>query len=179
MVELRDFFQVQIYVKPMSTGAMFNQGIKVSRGQILAFTGADCIVSNNWLSVLIEGFSDSTVIGTGGNILIDGKACFDLKARGLTDINGFILLESRKFFPKGSICIPSFLGANCAFRRSVIDKEGGYMEAYSEVGCEDVELCVRLLLKGYKIKFVNTNIYHPSRSFKSGWQSPLFSIEIT
>ena len=46
-----------------------NGGIKASRGDILAFTDADCVVSRGWLRELVLGFDEQEVGGTAGEVL--------------------------------------------------------------------------------------------------------------
>lgn len=38
-----------------------NRGIEASRGQLLAFTDADCVVTTRWLQELVLGFEDEDV----------------------------------------------------------------------------------------------------------------------
>jgi GT2 family glycosyltransferase len=46
-----------------------NRGIEVSRGDIIAFTDADCVVTRTWLRELIEGFDSAEVGGVAGEIM--------------------------------------------------------------------------------------------------------------
>ena len=46
-----------------------NQGIEVSRGEILAFTDPDCVVTTQWLRELVRPFQDPGVGGAAGAIL--------------------------------------------------------------------------------------------------------------
>lgn len=152
----------------ISRGNMLNVGTKVAKGEIVAYTDADVIVSRTWLSNLVVGFINEQTVGTGGNVIMGGKACYDLPSQGQTDNNGYLLFDRTNILSKkGAIRIPHFLGANCAFRKGILEKEGYYIETLPDVGCEDVDLCVRLLKKGYKLRFVNALIYHPDRSTKS------------
>lgn len=151
-----------------SRGGMLNTGINASKGEIIAFTDVDCIADPDWLSNLVNGFSESQVAGTGGNVIMEGKSCNDLQANGGTDNEGYLKFDKGKlFFSTKPIRVAHFLGANCAFRKSVLDLEGYYVETPPDVGCEDAELCVRLLSKGYKLKFVDAKVYHPLRTTKS------------
>ncbi len=151
-----------------SRGDMLNTGISFTKGEIIAFIDVDCVADSKWLSGLVEGFLDPQTVGTGGNVIMAGKRCNDLQTEGGIDDRGFLKFDKNKlYYSTKPIRIAQFLGANCAFRKSVLEFEGGYIETPPDIGCEDVELCVRLMSKGYKLKFVEANIYHPPRTTKS------------
>src|SRR5207244_11867321 len=59
------------YVTETEKGVGFarNVGIKASRGEIVAFTDADCTVSTRWLRELAAAFADETVGAVAGAIL--------------------------------------------------------------------------------------------------------------
>src|SRR5208337_1249576 len=82
-----------VKAKSKSVGAMLNVGTKVAKGEIVARTDADCIVDANWLSKLVDGFSEPQVAGVGGNVIMDGKPCNDLYAQGRTDNKGYLLFD--------------------------------------------------------------------------------------
>jgi O-antigen biosynthesis protein len=44
-----------------------NRGIEASRGEVLAFTDADCVVTSGWLRELVGGFEDATTAGVAGD----------------------------------------------------------------------------------------------------------------
>ena len=46
-----------------------NKGVKASKGEILAFTDADCIVSRGWLRELAQAFEEESVGGVAGEIV--------------------------------------------------------------------------------------------------------------
>jgi O-antigen biosynthesis protein len=156
-----------VRAQSISRGAMLNVGTDASKGEIVAYTDADCMLEPDWLSKLVDGFSDSAVIGVGGNVLMGGKPCRDLVAEGKTDGKGYLIFDSNIVPRKGPVRIAHFLGANCAFYKSILKQEGCYSETPPDIGCEDVDLCIRLMSKGYKLKFVNANLHHPPRTTKS------------
>jgi len=153
--------------KLASRGAMLNAGLKAAKGDIVTITDADCVVDANWLSNLIDGFSNLQVDGVGGNVIINGKPSFDLISNRKTDSEGYVTLNQDTIISlKGPLQIPHFLGANCAFRKSVLEEIGGFLETPKDIGAEDVEICLRLLIKGHKLRFVDAMVFHPVRSLK-------------
>ncbi len=51
------------YLREERRGASYarNRGIEASKGEILAFTDADCVVTTGWLRELVRGFEDEGV----------------------------------------------------------------------------------------------------------------------
>lgn len=48
--------------------AATNTGVRQARGEIIAFTDADCVVEPDWLRALVAPFADEDVVATGGSI---------------------------------------------------------------------------------------------------------------
>lgn len=48
--------------------AATNTGVREARGDVLAFTDADCIPEPSWLTALVAPFADDEVVATGGRI---------------------------------------------------------------------------------------------------------------
>jgi len=137
-----------------SPGKGRNIGVKLSKGEFIAFTDADCIVSKNWLEELIIHLKKGNNVVGGPNIIKHFKSSKVVNA--IDKVLGTFL---------GSSGAPQFLkiekitqvygipACNLSLARKTFDKLNGFNEElrYNE----DTDLCYRLTEKGCKI------IYNP------------------
>ena len=68
--EIINSFRVR-YHREERRGASYarNRGIEASKGEILAFTDADCLVTTNWLRELVQGFDSEEVGVVAGEVV--------------------------------------------------------------------------------------------------------------
>jgi len=137
-----------------------NSGFKEARGEVIAFSDADCVMDKDWLMNAVKYFKDSKVACVGGPSLIPedetafGKAC------------GFIF--SYSLFTGGSPYGRHFAqvrevahnpGCNAIYRRSALEKAMP-VDAYFTDG-EDVILSKRIKDLGYTFLFTpDTKLWH-------------------
>jgi len=132
-------------------GAARNHGVKVSSGDLILFTDADCVPTEGWAASLLAAFSDPQVAGVKGTYLTRQQS---LVAR-------FVQLEySDKNHRMAAREWIDFIDAYSAgYRRDVFLENGGFESAL--MGDEDQEFSFRLAQKGYKLKLVPTAaVYH-------------------
>lgn len=115
-----------------------NAGILASRGQILAFTDADCIVTVQWARELVRAFADERVGG------VEGETVDYLPT---TRVERYIArrrpfsYEARRFNPLA----PFVITANVAFRRDVFDRIGLFDTRFAGAGGEDIDFTWRFV----------------------------------
>ena len=129
-----------------------NVGIEAARGEILAFTDSDCIVSRDWLQELEKGFTDRGVAGVGGNqVSPEGESEFGRSVqeffRAIGFVTDYITLDKTL---RETSHNPS---CNSAYRKSVLEEVGGFAE--DQFPCEDLELDLKIRRLGYRL------IYNP------------------
>jgi glycosyltransferase involved in cell wall biosynthesis len=155
-VELAKKYTKKVIVARTGPGPARNIGAKNSKGKILAFTDADTIVPKNWVERIARDFSDSRLVAVGGVLR-------PLKPRWLDmimfKINSDLWYRFTSLFGFYQLGTP-----NCAYRRDVFLKAGGFNEEMSMV--EDTELSLRI--KNYGKVMIDKNLYvHTSaRRFK-------------
>jgi glycosyltransferase involved in cell wall biosynthesis len=118
-----------------------NKGLKLSKGEYIFFTDADCVASKNWIEQGLKSLEDQKYVG------VEGK----------------IYYVSKDYKPTFSdhVCENEhgghFMTGNMAYKRSIIESVGGFDERYNYL--EDRDLALRILKHG-KINFnPNMTVY--------------------
>lgn len=127
-----------------------NLGIKNSQGQIVAFTDDDCSIPQDWLSEIASSFTDPEVLGV----------------EGRTDtVETMVSAFTCQFInPAGKL--HSYSTSNIAYRKTTLEKVGGFSDSFKYPHNEDVDLAWRVEELG-RINF-NTSlvVVHPPREEK-------------
>ncbi|MBU1125914.1 MAG: glycosyltransferase [Candidatus Omnitrophica bacterium] len=148
-----------------------NSGLKEAKGELIAFSDADCVMDREWLKNSVKYFEDEKVCCVGGPSLIPedetvfGKAC------------GFIF--SFSLFTGGSPYGRYFdrvrqvshnAGCNAIYRRSALEKVFPIEESFTDG--EDVITNKRLKDLGYRFLFTpDTKLWHYRSSYsKRFWR---------
>lgn len=125
-----------------------NKGLAVSKGEIVAFTDDDCIVSNNWIKEILSTFDK-----------YPGVACITGNTYPYKNIPKWscppTLSTKFKIFTKPIYHTAIGFGNNFTIRRSVL-KSVGLFKTWLGPGslstnCEDGEMILRVLTHGNKI----------------------------
>jgi glycosyltransferase involved in cell wall biosynthesis len=114
-------------------GAARNIGVRAARGRLLAFCDADDVVRPGWLASMATALADADLVaGVFDFSALDGVPT-SIPVPAATRQLGFL---------------PFALGANLAVRRGAFEAVQGFCEDLSPE--EDVDLCWRLQLAGYR-----------------------------
>ena len=131
-----------------------NYGIKKSSGRIAAFIDDDALPDTNWLSSIVESFSDDLVRAATGQILPywedEQDVWFPKELYWMIsccDVPDSDIFETERGF-----------GANMAFRMSIFSKIGMFNEELGIrpgkwIGGEDSEMFMRIHQAGYRVLY--------------------------
>ncbi|MFZ3060700.1 MAG: glycosyltransferase [Candidatus Methanoperedens sp.] len=139
-------------------------GLENSRGEIIAFTDADCIPQCDWLENLIKEFN-SDIVGVGGGIKPSGKGIWEesINLATSTFLGSAKSVQGRLF--KTKRYVKSISGCNSAYRRDDIIKAGGFKTDL--LTAEDTELNNRLAKFGKLVFTPNAIVIHnPKRGVR-------------
>jgi glycosyltransferase involved in cell wall biosynthesis len=103
-----------------------NLSVKYSKGDYLFFTDGDCIVSKNWIEQGLKFLKDPNCAG------VEGKTYYVSKKYKPT------FSDHTYGYNRGD-----FMSGNIAYKKSIIEKVGGFDERYSYL--EDRDLALRIL----------------------------------
>ncbi len=120
-----------------------NAGALRSKGELIAFIDADCVVAPDWLLVLSGLFSNEQVGGAQAQIFLHLSPDLDLNnARSWKE--GPLKPVP---LPVGNGLMPCLATGGCMYRRSVFLECGLFDESLMEM--EDLDLTWKILLSGY------------------------------
>lgn len=134
-----------------------NEGIRQSRGDLIAITDDDCIPPPDWLERLIGAIDRYGTAGAGGTLRETDRLLFHIRRRYPSSTEE--QLDTAGFAGNG---------ANIIYRRSWIEalaQQDGFMfnEAFKQLGSEDWEFVWRLRHCGGMMTFVPVSVQHLRR----------------
>jgi len=132
-----------------------NLGIKRAKGNIIVFIDADCIPESQWLNNLTRQIVDGKESITAGTVISSPKS---------------YMVSDRL---KGTY-VKECPTMNMALNKKVFDDIGLFDENFER--CEDIDICIRAIKKGYKIRYIKDAIvYHNWGNFKKNIARSFYS----
>jgi glycosyltransferase involved in cell wall biosynthesis len=133
-----------------------NTGWKEAQGDIICFTDSDCIPHHDWVQKLTTNLSGEDIGAVGGSYSIVNEE-FCLAAC----IHQEILIRHERMSQK----VKALGSYNLSVPKKLLEKMGGFNEAYTQASGEDNDLCYRLIKAGYSLYFEKDALvshHHPN-----------------
>jgi len=178
-VEKYDF--IRLVVEPKRYTAMTrNRGLLSAKYDHLAYTDADCVVPEDWLSVMAEGFSknkeiDPSIVGIGGsNFAPPDSSSFTQAVQIALDtfIGSFGSVTGKSYpEPRYVTDLPTL---NVLYEKKVLKKIGLFDESLRHEG-EDADLNFRLRKAGFRLLYIpQSYVFHRYRATPRKWWKNMY-----
>jgi glycosyltransferase involved in cell wall biosynthesis len=119
-------------------GGARNSGICASSGSVVAFLDDDAVASPEWLSLLVEHYSEPDIAGVGGSI----EPVWEGARPGWFPAEfDWVVGCTYRGMPQEAHGVRNLLGCNMSFRSDLLKALGRFRLGY---GCDETELCIRL-----------------------------------
>lgn len=142
-----------------------NLGLAHAQGEIVAFCDDDAVPDPNWLTALVQPFSNPTIASAGG--FVRGRNGFSYQWKALlSDLRGedtpLNIDQTSPYVevPFDGDRFAKLQGTNCAFRRDALLGIGGFDEGF-RFYLDETDVCLRLAQAGHSAAFVNgAEVHH-------------------
>jgi len=161
--EIAQKFKVEMLFETSmkSSYAARNKGVREAKGEMLAFTDADCVVSPGWLKHMVQHWTDSSIGCFAGEIKAFQPKTIIEKFSERKDI-----LNQRHTF--NNPYLPYAQTANVGFRKQVFEQIGLFDSEMKTGG--DADFCWRMQKQTrFQIRFIpKAVVYHKHRDSVRG-----------
>jgi len=137
--------------RTIGTSAAKNTAVKKSNGKYIIFFDDDVAIKRNCIKNLIRNFKDKKIGAVGGRVITIDQA-IEENYKNVGKITFFGKFTDG-FSSKIRQNIDTVIGCNCAWRKDVFEKIGGFDEKFTGAIREDSDISLRTLKEEYKILF--------------------------
>ena len=157
------------YDAPFNFSAINNQGARAAHGEVIAFVNNDVrVISRDWLREMVSHAMRREIGAVGAKLYYENDSIQHAGIiLGLGGLAGYVQRYAPRDNPgHGSrlLTIQNYSAVTAAcmvLRRSVFDEVAGFDEANLPVAYNDVDLCLRIRERGYRILWTPyAELYH-------------------
>src|SRR5262249_6573654 len=140
-----DFVTVLENHGPRGLSGARNTGIAAATREIVAFLDDDAVADPTWLDELCQPYQRAEIAVVGGRVV---PRWDDQRASWFPPEFDWVIGCTYAGHPDEG-AVRNVIGANMSFRRSVLERVGGFDDAVGRIashpsGCEETELCIRV-----------------------------------
>lgn len=138
-----------------------NIGIENADSEIILFTDDDCKPPKNWVKTLVKkNLENKNAGGVGGYL----EAPKDILGKNIfARLERFKNIYEHKIKQreiKGKIDCPMGWTGNISYKKSILERVGGFDESFDVPGCEDLDLKIKVCKLGYDLIYVPLKMEH-------------------
>ncbi len=163
-------FTILDYDKPFNYSAINNFAVKRAQGDVLLFLNSDTeVISSGWLNAMLEHACRNDIGAVGAKLYYTNNTIQHAGVVfGIAGVAGHAFKHIGRYqtdyyygFPCMVRNVSAITGACMMVRRSLFDEVGGFDEEHFPVSYNDLDLCLKISQRGYKIIFTPfAELYH-------------------
>ncbi len=159
-----------VYQDKLGPSIAKNNGINLSKGNIIFFTDDDCIVSALWMEKILNIFEEKkNIVGVGGwyrpstryireNIFVQFHYLLHRYYFGLSLDYFSGNLPKNLLSKKEKVTLYPILTANCAYKKSILKELHGFNENFVIAAYEDMEFNDRVIAAGHSLYYTSEQV---------------------
>ncbi len=173
----RDYGARVVSTEKRSVCAGRNVGFSTAKGELVAFSDADCVMAPDWLKNAVKYFADERVAGIGGPNLVPGDDPPFSQAVDVQFAYARHLIGAAPVRVMSRVIESRAHGSNVIYRKNVLDRVMPMCESLIEG--EDVEMNNRIVKLGYKLLYVpDVVVWHKRRTTPRKWFRQMYGYGI-